>query len=76
MHKPDATETTARGSVRFHCKSLSLTNAQEAACIATVSRLIAEGESTAAAIGVAKQEAERYARPAMRRLVPQLHPQH
>lgn len=73
MHKPDAAETAARGSVRFHCKSLSLTNAQETACIATVSRRIAEGASTAAAIGEAKQEAERYARPAMRRVVEHLH---
>lgn len=76
MHQIDATETAARGSIRFHCKFLNLTAAQTVACIGTVERMIAEGKSVASAIGAAKQEAERYARPAMRKQVAELHFQH
>lgn len=76
MHDPNAVQTAARGSVRFHCFFLNLTKAQTAACIATVERLLADNMSVASAIGAAKQEAERYARPAMRRNHHQLQPQH
>jgi hypothetical protein len=57
-------EIAARGTVRAHAKLRGLTPLQECTCVDSVTRMMRDGKSAAAAIGEAKQEAERYARSA------------
>lgn len=54
-------------SVRAHCAKLQLTGEQTESCVSLVIERMGNNGSSAAAIGDAKQRAERYARPAMRR---------
>lgn len=60
-------ELAARSSVRGHARARGLTTSQETSCVDTVTRSMRDGKSAAAAIGEAKQEAERYARSAQHR---------
>lgn len=64
-YTPD--EIAARGSVRGHARARGLTALQECACVDAVTRMMRDGKSAAAAIGEAKQQAERYARAAQHR---------
>jgi hypothetical protein len=60
-------EIAARGTVRAHARLRGLTLLQESACVDAVTRMMRDGKSAAAAIGEAKQQAERYARAAQHR---------
>ena len=73
-YTPD--EIAARGSVRGHARARGLTALQECACVDAVTRFMRDGKSAAAAIGEAKQIAERYARAAQYRGNPAAHGPH